>query len=79
MDELRVWEWQRWYGASERFEPDGVTRDGTHWSLTLEVSGRHVESSGDSAGPGALDLDESRAFGSFRDAVSRLLGGRFFA
>ena len=78
MDEIGVWKWRRRYGAGERLEPAEVIRDGTHWSLTLEVTGRRVESSGDSSGPGALDLDESQAFVHFRDAVSRLVGGRAF-
>jgi hypothetical protein len=79
MDEISVWQWRRWYGAPERFEPREVIRDGTHWSLTLERLGRRVESSGDTAGPGAADLDESSAFVRFREAVSRLLGSRAFA
>ena len=79
MDEIGVWEWRRWYGAAERFEPEDVIRDGTHWSLTLACVGLRVESSGDSAGPGAPDLDESSAFVRFCDAVSRLVGGCTFA
>ena len=79
MDEIDVWRWSARYEAGARFEPQTQTRDGTHWSLTLAHAGRIVESSGDSAGPGAVDLDESVAFAAFLEAVSRLIGGRPFS
>jgi len=78
VDEIDVWRWRARYEAGGRFEPRSQTRDGTHWSLTLAHDGRRVESSGDSTGPDAADLDESAAFGAFLDAVSRLIGGRPF-
>lgn len=78
MDEIEVWRWSARYEAGARFEPQSQTRDGTHWSLTLAHAGRTVESSGDSAGPGAVDLDESAGFAAFLEAVSRLIGGRPF-
>ena len=77
--QLTVWEWAPRYEPAERFEPQAVVRDGVHWSLTLEYAGRRVESSGDSAGPGPADLDESVIFARFLDALSRLLGGRPFS
>jgi hypothetical protein len=73
--EIGVWAWAKRYEPGKRFEPSGVVRDGTHWSLTLAYSAREVQSSGDNAGPGAVDLDESRDFARFCRAVSRLLGG----
>jgi hypothetical protein len=79
IDEIGVWNWGGRYAAGERFEPPEVIRDGTHWSLTLSRSDRSVESSGDSAGPDAADLDDSRPFQLFAQAVSRLIGGRRFS
>lgn len=79
MDEIEVWSWRDRYDAGERFEPPEQIRDGTHWSLTLSRSGRSVQSSGDSAGPDAADLDDSRPFQLFVQAVSRLIGGRRFS
>lgn len=79
MDQIGVWEWLTRYEPGKRFEPEGVVRDGTHWSLTLAHEGRRVESSGDNAGPNDCDLDESRPFGRFCNAVARLLGDREFA
>jgi hypothetical protein len=78
VDRIDLWSWRARYEAGARFEPDAQTRDGTHWSVTLTHAGRRVETSGDSAGPGAVDLDESSAFAAFLDAVSRLIGGRPF-
>jgi hypothetical protein len=75
LDALAVWDWGERYEPAERFEPTTVVRDGVHWSLTLEHSGRRVESSGDTAGPGSNDLDESAPFTTLLDALSRLLGG----
>lgn len=77
--EIRVWEWEERYEPGERFEPRTVVREGVHWSFTLAHAGREASSSGDDAGPGAVDLDESSAFASFLEAVSRLLGDRSFA
>ncbi len=79
MDQIGIWEWAKRYEPGERYEPESVVRDGTHWSLTLADAGRRVESSGDNAGPGARDLDESRVFDRFCEAVARLVGGREFA
>jgi hypothetical protein len=79
MNEIGVWQWAARYEPAERFEPLGVVRDGTHWSVTLAWAGGKVESSGDTAGPNSRDLDESRDFGRFCDAVSRLLGSREFS
>ena len=79
MDEIGVWGWGARYEPGKRFEPVSVVRDGTHWSLTLACAGRQVESSGDTAGPQSRDLDESRDFGRFCEAISRLLGSREFA
>lgn len=78
MDRIDVWSWLRRYTPGERFEPVGQLRDGTHWSLALEHGDRSIESSGDSGGPGSVDLDESERFSSFLQAVSRLIGGRPF-
>jgi len=79
MDRIGVWEWAKRYDPGERFEPDSVIRDGTHWSLTLGDGGRQVESCGDNAGPDAGDLDEGPVFSCFCAALARLLGGRVFA
>ncbi|MDQ3876165.1 MAG: hypothetical protein M3322_11590 [Actinomycetota bacterium] len=79
MDEIGVWRWRRRYEPGLRFEPRDEIRDGTHWSLTLAHAGRSVESSGDSAGPDAVDLDESPAFAALLEALSRLIGGRGFS
>jgi hypothetical protein len=79
IDEIGVWDWRNRYHAAERFEPPEEIRDGTHWSLTLSSGGRSVESCGDSAGPDATDLDDSRAFQLFVQAVSRLIGGHRFS
>jgi hypothetical protein len=78
MDRIDVWTWLRHYSPGKRFEPAGLVRDGTHWSLTLAHGELSIESSGDSAGPGSVDLDESERFTSLLDAVSRLVGGRPF-
>jgi hypothetical protein len=78
VDELEIWDWSSRFEPGERFEPRDVIHDGTHWSLTLGRGSRFIESSGDSSGPGALDLDESQPFASLCAAVSRLLGGREF-
>jgi hypothetical protein len=78
MDEIGVWRWRARYEPGERFEPRAQTRDGTHWSLTFAYAGRRVESSGDGAGPDAVDLDESSPFAVLLEAVSRLIGGRPF-
>jgi hypothetical protein len=78
VDEIGVWNWRSRYDAGERFEPAEQIRDGTHWSVTLSRSGRSVESCGDSAGPDSPDLDESRPFELFVEAVSRLIGGHRF-
>jgi hypothetical protein len=78
MDTLGVWGWSSRFEPGDRFESGEVIHDGTHWSLTLGHRGRVVESSGDSSGPGAVDLDESQPFASLCAAVSRLLGGREF-
>ena len=79
MDQIGVWGWAGRYEPGERFEPESVIRDGTHWSLTLADAGRYVESSGDNAGPDAGDLDEGPVFARFCEALARLLGGRVFA
>jgi hypothetical protein len=79
VDQLRVWDWAPRYEPGERFEPRGVVRDGVHWSVTLEHAGRRLESSGDGAGPGAIELDESQGFIGLLGALSRLLGGRAFS
>jgi hypothetical protein len=79
VDQLGVWQWARRYEPGTRFEPNTVIRDGTHWSLTLARGRSRVESSGDSSGPNAVDLDDSAVFTRFLEAVSRLLGGREFA
>lgn len=78
LEEIDVWSWNERYEPGERFEPAGVVRDGTHWSLTLAHAGRRVESAGDDGGPGATDLDESVRFDAFVGAVSRLTGGYAF-
>ena len=79
VDELDVWSWAPRYEAAEPLATGEAVRDGVHWSLTLEHRGRRAESSGDSAGPDAADLDESAGFATFLDALSRLLGGRAFS
>jgi len=79
MDQIGVWEWADRYEPGARFEPGSVVRDGTHWSLTLAHADSAVESSGDNAGPDTRDLDESRVFARFCEAVTRLVGGREFA
>jgi hypothetical protein len=79
MDQLGVWEWAERYEPGDRFEPKSVIRDGTYWSLTLAHADRAVESCGDNAGPDARDLDESRVFAGFCEAVTRLTGGCEFA
>jgi hypothetical protein len=79
VESVGVWNWGERYEAGTNFEPRGVVRDGTHWSVGLTHGERSVESSGDSAGPGSSDLDESRALSALLEAVSRLIGGRSFA
>ncbi len=79
LEEINVWEWENRYEAATRYEPRSEIRDGTHWSLTVTHEERRVESSGDSAGPDARDIDESRPFLALADAVSRLVGDRPFA
>lgn len=78
VDTLGVWDWDARYEPGRRFEPDDVVRTGVHWSVELEHAGRRVSSSGDGAGPGSVDLDESVPFAVLVEAVSRLLGGRPF-
>ena len=78
IDRIGVWAWGTRYEPSRRFEPPEQIRDGTHWSLTLALADRSVQSSGDSRGPGSDDLDDSGPFGEFSRAVSRLVGGRPF-
>jgi hypothetical protein len=68
IDRLDIWQWERGSESGERFEPGSVIHDGTHWSLTLGHGDRLIECYGS-------DLDERRAFTSFAEAVSRLLGG----
>jgi hypothetical protein len=79
IDKIGVWDWRNHYDAGPRFEPPEQIRDGTHWSLTLSRSGRGVEAAGDSAAPDAADLDDSRSFQLFVQAVSRLIGGHRFS
>lgn len=79
LEEINVWDWENRYEAGTRYEPRGEIRDGTHWSLTVAHEDRRVESSGDSAGPDARDIDESRSFLALAEAVSRLVGDRPFA
>ncbi len=78
LDTIGVWNWRDRYEPAASFEPRGDVRDGTHWSLSLEYGGRRVESAGDTAAPGAADLDESVPFAAFAEAVSRLTGGYAF-
>lgn len=78
MDEIDVWSWHQRYESGARFEPTGLVRDGTHWSLTLRRDGQSVESAGDDSGPGATDLAGSVRFDAFAEAVSRLTGGYTF-
>jgi hypothetical protein len=79
MDDIDVWRWRTRYEPGSRFEAREEVRDGTHWSLTLAYGGRSVESSGDSAAPDAVDLDDSSTFAAFLDALCRLIGGRRFS
>jgi hypothetical protein len=79
METIEVWSWKDRYEPSGRFEPKGLIRDGTHWSLSLQHGERRVESAGDNSGPGPTDLDENARFDAFADAVSRLTGGYQFA
>ena len=79
MDRIDVWSWNDRYEPAERYEPTGVIRDGTHWSLTLAYGDHEIESGGDSSGPGSADLDSSSDFAVFSEAVSRLIGGRAFS
>ena len=69
MDAIDVWSWANRFEAG--FEPKGLVRDGTHWSVSLQHGSRRIESAG--------DLDDSNRFGSFTEAVSRLTGGYEFA
>ncbi len=78
MDELEVWQWGNRYDPGTRFEPQAVVRTGVHWSLELAHDGHKASSSGDGAGPGSVDLDESVPFAAFLEAVTRLLGGQRF-
>ena len=78
MDEVGVWSWDARYEPGEGLEPEPVVGGRAHWSLALAHAGRQAGSSGDGAGPGSLDLDESVAFTAFLEAASRLLGGRPF-
>jgi hypothetical protein len=79
LDAIDVWGWENRYEAATRYEPRDEIRDGTHWSLTVAHGDRRVESSGDSAGPDARDIDESRPFLALANAVSRLVGDLPFA
>ncbi len=78
MDDLGVWKWDDRYEPGERFEPQEVPGPAVHWSLGLAHCGRRASSSGDGAGPGSVDLDESLAFTAFLSAVTRLLSGQPF-
>jgi hypothetical protein len=78
LESAGVWDWAKRYEPAARLERADEIRDGTHWSLTIAHGERAVESSGDSAGPGAPDLDVSRRFTALTEAVSRLAGGRPF-
>ena len=79
MDAIEVWSWNNRYEPSKRLEPNGLVRDGTHWSLSMQHADRRVESAGDNSGPGATDLDESVRFDALAEAVSRLTGGYQFS
>jgi len=78
VDEIGVWQWETRYRQVGRFEPDGLGGTATQWSVALAHEGRKASSSGNGAGPGSADLDESLDFAALLEAVSRLLGGRSF-
>ncbi len=78
VDEIGVWQWETRYRQVARFEPDGLSGTATQWSVALAHEGRKASSSGNGAGPGSADLDESVDFAALLEAVSRLLGGRSF-
>ncbi len=59
-----IWSW-----ASSYCDPG--TLDGTSWSVSLEIEGRRMTSSGSNAFP--------RTFDEVSAAISRLVGGRDFA
>ena len=63
LEAARIWSWERSYSTP------GVM-DGTSWSVSLELDGRHVESSGSNGFPGSFEM--------LTDAISRLVGGREF-
>lgn len=77
MDTIGVWSWTERYEPGGPFEPKGLIRDGTHWSVSLQYDGRRIESAGD--GSDSTDLDASARFDAFAEAVSRLTGGYQFA
>jgi hypothetical protein len=79
METIEVWSWKDRYEPGGRFEPKGLIRDGTHWSLSLQHGDHRVESAGDNSGPGPTDLDDGARFDAFAEAVSRLTGGNQFA
>jgi hypothetical protein len=79
METIDVWSWNDRYEPRTQLEPKELIHDGTHWSLSLQLGDRRVESAGDSSGPGASDLDGSAGFDAFAAAVSRLTGGYQFA
>lgn len=68
-----VWQWQNDYGV--------LCCDGIRWQLDLQVNGRHLQSHGVNAYPGALEgvVDDlfSPAFRQYLKAVSDLFGEPF--
>jgi hypothetical protein len=77
METIDVWSWSERYESGTRLEPEELIRDGSHWSLSLQVGDRRVESGGDSSGP--AEPGESAGLDAFAEAVSRLTGGYQFA
>lgn len=70
LDRLDIWAWSR------RYEPDAFSTDGYEWTVHIAIGGRHCQSSGYMAFPGADPFDEGSAvWDAFVLALSDLLGG----
>ena len=72
IDELHIWDWKESYPS-----PPGM-RDGTNWSLKLEVGERQLKSSGTNNYPAAESKADEDLFDLFTNALQQLLGGRKF-
>ena len=76
MDKIGIWNWIKSY-----YPKDVEVLDGTHWTLKIELGDKKFESSGSNAYPGdnigeIIDLDESKSFKKFLNALDHLLASK---